>query len=225
MKGNKFAAAAAFFLLTLAAMLTVVDVLCFDRGFYTKEYAKNGTAEYMQMSEEDLEHTTDVLLAYLKDERDDLYVKAVVDGTEREVFDQREKLHMIDVKALYQNAMTFRTAAAVIGAVLLCAVLYGHEKKRELLKFGFQAGVILILALISALAVWAAIDFNAFWIQFHEVFFDNDLYLLDPRTELLIRMVPEQFFYDLVMRIVIGFFGVLAVTAGLIWFLPVRKTA
>ena len=139
MKGNKFAAAAAFFLLTLAAMLTVVDVLCFDRGVYTKEYAKNGTAEYMQMSDEDLEHTTDVLLAYLKDERDDLYVKAVVDGTEREVFDQREKLHMIDVKALYQNAMTFRTAAAVIGAVLLCAVLYGHEKKRELLKFGFQA--------------------------------------------------------------------------------------
>ena len=55
--------------------------------------------------------------------------------------------------------------------------------------------------------------------------FDNDLYLLDPRTELLIRMVPEQFFYDLVMRIVVGFFGVLAAAAGLIWFLPVRKTA
>ncbi len=224
MRGNKFFAAAAFFLLTLAGLLTVVDILCFDRGFYTKEYQKNGTAEYMQMSDEDLEHTTDVLLAYLKDERDDLIVTAVVDGTEREVFDMRETLHMIDVKKLYQNAMTFRTVAAAIGAVLLCAVLYGADQKRALLKFGFQAGVILILALISALAIWAAMDFNAFWIQFHEVFFDNDLYLLDPRTELLIRMVPEQFFYDLVMRIVIGFFGLLAVTAGLLWFLPERKT-
>lgn len=224
MRGNKFLAAAAFFLLTLAGLLTVVDVLCFDRGFYTKEYEKNGTAEYMQMSDEDLEHTTDVLLAYLKDERDDLIVTAVVDGKEREVFDMRETLHMEDVKKLYQDAMTFRTAAAAIGAVLLCAVLYGAEQKRVLLKFGFQAGVILILALITALTIWAAMDFNAFWIQFHEVFFDNDLYLLDPRTELLIRMVPEQFFYDLVMRIVLGFFGLLAVTAGLLWFLPERKT-
>ncbi len=224
MRGNKFLAAAGFFLLTLAGLLTVVDILCFDRGFYTKEYAKNGTAEYMQMSDEDLEHTTDVLLAYLKDERDDLNITAVVDGTEREVFDMREKLHMIDVKELYQNAMTFRTVAAVIGALLLCGVLYGAEQKRALMKFGFQAGVILILALISALAIWAVIDFNAFWIQFHEIFFDNDLYLLDPRTELLIRMVPEQFFFDLVMRIVIGFFGLLAVTAGLLWFLPERKT-
>ncbi len=56
-------------------------------------------------------------------------------------------------------------------------------------------------AVVGAVAVWAAVDFNAFWINFHKLFFTNDLWLLDPAKSVLINMVPSQFFFDLVMRI------------------------
>ncbi len=57
------------------------------------------------------------------------------------------------------------------------------------------------------MAIWAAADFSTFWVSFHELFFTNDLWLLDPAKSVLINMVPAQFFYDLVMRIV-GLVGV-----------------
>ena len=53
---------------------------------------------------------------------------------------------------------------------------------------------------------------------FHEIFFTNDLWLFDPATDYMIRMLPEGFFYDMVMRIGAWFVGGLvllfAVMAG-----------
>ena len=52
-------------------------------------------------------------------------------------------------------------------------------------------------------------DFNKYFTLFHEVFFTNDLWLLDPRTDLLIRMLPEGFFFDMVARIGIIFLALM----------------
>jgi integral membrane protein (TIGR01906 family) len=49
------------------------------------------------------------------------------------------------------------------------------------------------------------LDFTLFWDLFHRLTFDNYLWLLDPRTDILIQMVPEQFFYNTVMRIIMYF--------------------
>ncbi len=217
MRKNKIVCSFSFFFLTLAFLLSVVDLECFDRSFYSREYEKNGTAEYMEMSPEDLEKTTDVLLGYLKDERDDIIVTADVAGVKREVFDERETLHMVDVKELYQNALKARNIALAAGVALLAYAVIRSRRSAAVLKSGFQWGVGMIFVIISALAVWAVMDFNAFWISFHELFFDNDLYLLNPNTELLIRMVPETFFFDLVMRIVLIFLAGLIAAAFVIF--------
>ena len=44
-------------------------------------------------------------------------------------------------------------------------------------------------------------DFHRYFMIFHEMFFTNDLWLLDPDTDLLIRMLPEGFFLDMAKRI------------------------
>ena len=44
-------------------------------------------------------------------------------------------------------------------------------------------------------------DFNAAFTVFHEVFFTNDLWIFDPAEDYMIRMLPEGFFYDMVLRI------------------------
>ena len=46
------------------------------------------------------------------------------------------------------------------------------------------------------------------------LFFTNDLWLFDPSTDLMIRMLPEGFFYDMVMRIGLYFLGGLAIFAA-----------
>ena len=40
----------------------------------------------------------------------------------------------------------------------------------------------------------ACIDFDSLFILFHKVAFTNDLWLLNPQTDLLIRLMPIEFF-------------------------------
>lgn len=196
----------AFFLLSLAFFLTVVDITCFQRSFYQKEYTSQQTSQSLGMSEESLMNATNTLLDYLQDKRDDLIVVEEVHGTNREIFNERETLHMVDVKNLYQNALFVRNGSFIVGLGLLAVGILVFKNKEKLYA-RYQEGVLILVGIISALAIWAIIDFEAFWIQFHEIFFDNDLYLLDPRTSIMINMFPESFFYHLVMKIILIFIG------------------
>lgn len=215
--------AIAFFLLSVAAILTIVDIACFNRGFYEKEYAKDETAARIGMSDEDLMKSTNTLLDYLQDKRDDIVVEVEVSGDMREVFDERETAHMVDVKALYQGAVLVRNVTAITGFVLLGMVLvFSGSERLSIMKTGFVYGVGLVITLIAAIAVYAVFDFTAFWTNFHQIFFDNDLWLLDPNTSIMINMFPEIFFSDLVIRI-IGYTIGVHLIAWLLLFQPWRK--
>ena len=48
--------------------------------------------------------------------------------------------------------------------------------------------------MVTVIVVLAAIDFNSLFILFHKVAFTNDLWLLNPQTDLLIRLMPIEFF-------------------------------
>ena len=66
-------------------------------------------------------------------------------------------------------------------------------------------GLAALLLPLGAFAIWAAADFSGAFTFFHETLFTNDLWLLNPETDLLLRLLPEQFFAD--------FAGVIAVRA------------
>lgn len=207
MKRNKILFSIAFFCLTITLLLTVIDFNCFDVSFYKKEYAQNNTCEATGMNEEDLMDTTQVLFDYLHDERDDLIVEHSVNGSLREIFDSREKAHMVDVKNLYLNAIKVRNILLVIGIGFIVIGIFLDKKNifNPVLS-GYKIGVSFLLLIVVCILIYAAIDFNSFWLQFHYIFFSNDLFLLDPNTEILINMVPEQFFFDLVIHIIWMFF-------------------
>lgn len=155
------------------------------------------------MSDADLDKTTNVLLGYLQNKYDSLDLQIKVNGVTREVFNEREKAHMVDVKDLYQNVLVVRNICFVVFILSLIYIVYTNNSnlifnsyKKSLMIFGFIIGFILLFCLI---------DFDGFWINFHHVFFpDNDLWLLNPNTDILIMMVPEQFFFDLCISIIIS---------------------
>ena len=55
------------------------------------------------------------------------------------------------------------------------------------------------------IAAIVATDFSRYFVVFHHIFFNNDLWLLDPRTDMLINIVPEPFFMDTARQIGIVF--------------------
>ena len=193
-------------MLILSLLIGCVCVFAFDADFYKDEYEKLGTAEYVGTSEEDLFNATDILIDYLQDERDDLDFKTQ-DGDE--FFNQKEKLHMVDVKNLYQMACAVSWIFFSAGTALLITV-FAMKKKNALLPVlkGYNIAGTAVLAFFAVVAVYAAVDFNTFWVNFHYMFFTNDLWMLDPATDRLIRMYETQFFFDMVIGILVLFIGI-----------------
>lgn len=195
-----------FFLLVTAILLTVIDWSCFRKEFYRRELEKNDTVSVTGMSADGVLESIYVLLDYLRDERQDIIITETVNGTVREVFNERETLHMIDVKALYRNAVTARNVFAGAGLILLlCSVFLQRAHRSLLLKNGLRNGSLFMLGVVAFVAVWALVDFNGFWTNFHLLFFNNDLWLLDPRTSIMINLLPGGLFFDLVTGIIIRF--------------------
>ncbi len=192
--------------LILFGFLASIYVVSMDRGFYANEYEKNATNVVTKMSMEDLNYVTDNLLRYLSDDIDTLDMTAVIDGENREVFDEREKAHMIDVKDLF---LLLRNIIVSLGAVAVFALICGiflakWDFLKKLSKSFFKTAVVFIIA-VGALGGMVALNFNSFWISFHEIFFTNDLWQLDPDVSVMINMFPQNFFFTVCVRILIYF--------------------
>lgn len=205
-----FLAAAGTVLLVLAFLISVIETAAFDPAYYDREYEKNETALYVGVTDDTLSEATYNLLAYLRGQRDSLNMQAEVDGEQREYYNEREKLHMEDVRDLNLGALNFMWTGYLLGGVLVISAFALSKKKYQVWGAVFWS-ILGVLAAFAAIGLWGAADFSSFWVSFHHVFFSNDLWLFDPRQSLLIRMFEEQFFFDLVGEILAWFLSVTAV--------------
>jgi len=170
----------------------------FFMPFFRQQYASQGIAEYIGMSEEELIYVTVELLDYMRARRDDLDgIRATVNGEEQEFFSERDKAHMIDVRVLYDRLFIVRNVAfwALLGLIGLMAitkspVLHLLARCSREVMAGF-----LLIAVIVAIVI--AIDFDRAFEIFHLIFFDNDLWILFPPRDRLVMMVPLQFFINI----------------------------
>ena len=160
-----------------------------------------------------------MLVDYISGARDDLDMTASVHGVEQPVFNEREITHMADVKGLFDLERRVKVVFAVLGLALLLAGIMGRGWARRLLRAGV-IGQALWLSLIAFVAVWASIDFDGLFRRFHGLLFTNDLWLLNPETDLMIRMLPEQFFANVAARAAVWMLAGQALLATL-WIVPV----
>ncbi|MBR5754926.1 MAG: DUF1461 domain-containing protein, partial [Erysipelotrichaceae bacterium] len=110
-----------------------------------------------------------------------------------------------DVRKLNLAANHLCMASFVI---VVLGIFWMILKKRPLSDLYKAYGRVLkiIMIVITVLAVWIVIDFDSFWTAFHHVFFaSNELWILDLRKDILIMIVPPEFFNNLVIYIVITF--------------------
>lgn len=208
--------------LIIILLVTSIDINCFDKSFYKSQYEKLQTAETLGMTQIDLERTTYTLLDYLQDKRNDIDVNITVKGTQTKAFNARESAHMTDVKRLYQFALVLRNIAIVLLVVSLVYMFIRLKKGMwTIISIDYMKVAILAAVFFAMLAGWAYVDFDAFWTTFHKIAFRNDLWLLNPETDLMINLFPAEFFSSLVFRIV-GFFALTFVGGFVLCYVYLR---
>ena len=189
----------------ITALCLLVLIICqsiifptFFMPFFRQQYASQEIAEYIGMSDEELIYVTEELLNYMRGRRDDLDgIRATIHGVEQEFFSERDKIHMVDVRVLYDRLFIVRNVSffSFIGMILLMALTkspVGYllaRCSREIM-----AGFLLLSAIIAGII---AIDFDRAFEIFHLIFFDNDYWILFPPRDRLVMMVPIQFFVNI----------------------------
>ncbi len=73
--------------LVVTLLITSVEAVAYwTPGYYEKEYTKYNVTETVHMEMNDLLDVTEEMMAYLRGDREDLHVPAIVDGQPREFF-------------------------------------------------------------------------------------------------------------------------------------------
>lgn len=207
-------AVAAMLLLVLALLLTSFQLAIYgdpDYRFYEREYAKYNVTESLDMEMEDVMDVTEKMMDYLIGKRPELSVITDVGGQTQDFFNEQDRLHMADVKNLFLGGLTLRWVLLAAAAVLIALLVLLKGDWRRIIPRAYFIALGIFLAVTVLLGALFASDFTKYFTIFHEIFFTNDLWIFDPATDYMIRMLPEGFFYDMVMRIGGCFLGSLAV--------------
>ncbi len=192
-------------LLSTILLLIFVKITAFNLNHYKKSFIKYNIVKATSMDNENLEYIINDVLEYLRDDRKILNTKITIGAEEKEIFGGREKLHMMDVKELFAKGRFLLNICTVLFIImgLLFIKRDRHWKKSiaNILLYTAAANILLLFMLLLLIKI----DFDKYFIYFHTMFFNNDFWILDFNTDILIRMLPEEFFYHTTVKIVSHF--------------------
>lgn len=187
--------------ITLSVLVLSIETSSYNKTYFINSYEKYNIVQGTGKSTEQLSTITDDIILYLKSRGGDELLTPH--------FNEREVLHMRDVQGLFDLARNIKYFGLIITIVILGYFLY----KKEFLLLGktLLYGPIMIYALLIILGLLVSTNFNKYFTYFHLIFFTNDLWLLNPKTDLMIQMLPEPFFMGMAIRIMLSFFIYLSI--------------
>ena len=178
-----------FIFFTPALILLNFNFLVFNHGFYKGQFEKLGVYETFG-SKEIVDDQSKKLIGYLCCGKE----------LDQDFFTQREILHLADVKKLIilNQIATFLLTGLVLTGFL---ILILKKDENEFAKTIMGASAITVGA-ITFLWLSALFNFDWLFVRFHFLAFDNDLWQLPGRSN-LIKLFPQQLFVNFANRIAI----------------------
>ena len=198
-----------------------------DPGLYRRGFEKYNISVYSGITNDDLQRVGAELRQYFNSSAEPLRVVAPAYGEERELFNEREVHHMRDVKGLVRGvywvgAIAFLFMVGVkVGGYYLCRWQFAWPMAH----WGLYGGL-LTLGIVAVVGLFALVGFDSLFLLFHRISFTNDLWQLDPRTDYLLIMFPQGFWFDATIRVaattVLGAAALAAVSGGYIFYVKRR---
>lgn len=194
-----------FAVLYAILLLTAIHLIGTDAGLYYSEQMKADILPAAGIADGALRELDDRLASYLKGDA------AALDDAP---FNAREMTHMADCFELFALLRKARARLIPWAILLIVGGAYVLKDRRRARLCAWLSPLALLLPL-GLFAAYAAADFDRAFALFHNVLFRNDLWLLDPRTDLLIRVCPESMFMHMGAHIaLLSLIGMLAVSAA-----------
>ena len=145
----------------------------------------------------ELERSATGLISYFNSGDEYISLSVMKDGKPFELFNQREVIHLKDVKGLIwlDYWILLGTLIYVLAYVGVCLFWHkGRYRQRLIWPVIGGSGITLILMLV--LGVGTLLNFDQLFLQFHLISFANEFWQLDPTRDYLIMLFPQGFWFD-----------------------------
>lgn len=189
-----------FFVVLLAVIIPLVSIIssfvliCRTPDYYAREFAKLKVADKIGIDEDDESEIAELLSDYINGKTDKLEFMAEIEGKEKNIFNEKEQLHMKDVKRLI--GLLTGVLAVLYAVAFLIYYAFLSSKNHLLLRAAYKASAAVYVIFAVVMGIVALIDFEKAFDTFHKIFFKNNLWMLDPSKDVLVMLMPLQFFTD-----------------------------
>ena len=208
-KWGSLAATAGFLCVYFLALLALLHTVGTDAGLYKRLQLSTDILPEAGIDEQTLTEVDEALAGYLRGDA------SALDDTP---FNETERAHMADCYELFvllRHVMAALVAATVVFLLAAWRLRCANPRRPAAVAACILGGM------VAALAIWGLADFSSLFTAFHKLLFSNDLWLLEPATDLLIRICPESMFVWMAALIGGGTVAwIIAVNLFLAWRYP-----
>lgn len=205
----------------LAIVCLTVELLLVQPHFLNKCNEKYDIANQLSMESVELEQVVDTMVSYVKGGKQDAQVIVFIDGEKTEFFNEKELIHLTDVQKVLKLIRKIDISLFVISFLGVVVLLWKRKSKILFHSIYIAWGILLFLS--AGIGIVAAKDINQIINGFHELFFANDLWMLDLSVDRSLWMFQEGMYTDALICIAAIIAGVCALSNGLATFVLTRK--
>lgn len=196
-------------------------------GLYHNGFEKYSISRVSGITDSDLQQVGADLRSYINSGDEPMSIRTKILGAERDLFNKREVAHMADVKQLVRGVYILAIASAVY-LIAMTVAGFAIQRGRSVEHLAKRAlwGGSLTLALLLVFGIAALVGFDSVFLKFHQLSFANDLWQLNPRTDYLVRIFPQDFWFDATMWVAVrAIIGALALTVAGSAYLAYKRYA
>jgi integral membrane protein (TIGR01906 family) len=156
------------------------------------EQGRSGVTELTGYSDQQVQQVTGSILSDLVFGPPNFDVS--VEGAP--VLTQRERAHMVDVRGAFALAgLLFVAAVAVLVSVGL------RRRGRRSYWEAVRAGALLTIGVVAVVGAFCLLFFDQAFELMHRLFFQAGSYSFDSRTDRLVQLFPDQFWFESAMAL------------------------
>jgi len=211
-RAGRIAGAALGWMILLFTLAAVIYAMAGNADLLRGEMLRFAPPEKTGLPEEEYAGVCRMTAGYLTG-REDVFQHTFsgAGGTVYVCFQPHEADHMRDCRGLIRLAGTLRWVFGGLALALLGAGTMLPGLRRPMAE-GALTGLAVFGGAAAVLVLWGLADFDGLFTAFHRIAFTNDGWLLDPSKDLLIRLMPVEFFISLAVRCLLWLAGAAAAT-------------
>ena len=195
--------------LILFAITLTIWLTAGNGEYLAWQMLRHAPAEKTGLPEEEYSGMGRMVADYLIGKTDEFqYVYTDATGQSVTCFHDYEAAHMADCRELLEKDLAAWIATGLMVMITLAVVLISRRFFLNYFFRGMIIGLRIVMIVAAILAFWAVINFEGFFVTFHWIAFSNDGWRLNPNTDMLIRLMPIDFFIDLGVRGALPVLGV-----------------